>query len=170
MDDAVWDTGSELPRIWTELRYERPHPYYGLDKDSLDMAFLLVSTSGTWVPTCQPACITTCPAVDTTCPAVLTQCPATDTQCPSVLTQCPSADTRCPSVETQCPTSETKCPAVDTKCPVVRTQCPMCPNNVVSAYTLTIREAMIKTDPGQRRKTVRILEVCPVVEADCLSL
>jgi len=39
MDDAVWDYGSELPRQWKELRYPPGHPYYGLEKDSIDMAF-----------------------------------------------------------------------------------------------------------------------------------
>ena len=41
MDDAVWDAGSELPRIWKELRYPQGHPYHGLEKDSVDMAFAL---------------------------------------------------------------------------------------------------------------------------------
>jgi hypothetical protein len=41
MDDAVWDYGSELPRTWEELRYPPGHPYFGLEKDSIDMAFAL---------------------------------------------------------------------------------------------------------------------------------
>jgi hypothetical protein len=41
MDDAVWDAGSELPRIWKELRYPEGHPYHGLEKDSIDLAFAL---------------------------------------------------------------------------------------------------------------------------------
>jgi len=41
MDDAVWDVGSELPRLWKELRYPPGHPYHGLEKDSIDMAFLI---------------------------------------------------------------------------------------------------------------------------------
>ena len=41
MDDAVWDVGSELPRLWKELRYPLGHPYYGLEKDSIDMAFVI---------------------------------------------------------------------------------------------------------------------------------
>jgi CSLREA domain-containing protein len=44
MDDAVWDAGSELPRIWQELRYPAGHPYHGLEKDSIDLAFALTST------------------------------------------------------------------------------------------------------------------------------
>ncbi|MHC4575602.1 MAG: DUF7901 domain-containing protein, partial [Planctomycetota bacterium] len=38
MDDAVWDYGSELPRVWKELRYPKGHPYEG---KSIDMAFVL---------------------------------------------------------------------------------------------------------------------------------
>jgi hypothetical protein len=41
MDDAVWDVGSELPRLWKELRYPPTHPYHGLERDSIDMAFLI---------------------------------------------------------------------------------------------------------------------------------
>jgi len=41
MDDAVWDRGSELPRQWKELRYPKGHPYHGLEKDSIDMAFVI---------------------------------------------------------------------------------------------------------------------------------
>ena len=41
MDDAVWDVGSEMPRLWKELRYPQGHPYYGLEKDSIDMAFVI---------------------------------------------------------------------------------------------------------------------------------
>ncbi|KPK75207.1 MAG: hypothetical protein AMJ79_12200 [Phycisphaerae bacterium SM23_30] len=41
MDDAVFDRGSELPRIWKELRYPLGHPYYGYERDSIDMAFML---------------------------------------------------------------------------------------------------------------------------------
>ena len=44
MDDAVWDMGSELPRIWKELRYPKGHPYHGLERDSIDMAFVITST------------------------------------------------------------------------------------------------------------------------------
>jgi hypothetical protein len=38
MDDAVWDYGSELPRIWKELRYPKGHPYH---PNSIDMAFVI---------------------------------------------------------------------------------------------------------------------------------
>ena len=41
MDDAVWDRGSELPRQWKELRYPAGHPYHGLERDSIDMAFVI---------------------------------------------------------------------------------------------------------------------------------
>ncbi|MEA3325439.1 MAG: GEVED domain-containing protein, partial [Euryarchaeota archaeon] len=40
MDDAVWDRGSELPR-WNELRYPKGHPYHELERNSIDMAFML---------------------------------------------------------------------------------------------------------------------------------
>jgi len=35
-DDAVWDTGSELPRLWKELRYPDAHRY---KQQSIDLAF-----------------------------------------------------------------------------------------------------------------------------------
>ncbi|MHC4666407.1 MAG: dockerin type I repeat-containing protein, partial [Planctomycetota bacterium] len=38
MDDAVWDRGIELPRVWNELRYPPEHPYHA---NSIDMAFVL---------------------------------------------------------------------------------------------------------------------------------
>ena len=38
MDNAVWDFGSELPRIWQELRYPEMHPYH---PNSIDLAFVL---------------------------------------------------------------------------------------------------------------------------------
>jgi uncharacterized repeat protein (TIGR01451 family) len=41
MDDAVWDYGSKLPRIWEELRYPKGHPYHELERNSIDMAFAL---------------------------------------------------------------------------------------------------------------------------------
>ena len=41
MDDAVWDRGSELPRMWNELRYPKGHPYHELERNSIDMAFML---------------------------------------------------------------------------------------------------------------------------------
>jgi hypothetical protein len=40
MDDAVWDRG-KLPRTWDELRYPKGHPYYELERNSIDMAFML---------------------------------------------------------------------------------------------------------------------------------
>ncbi|HIE31699.1 MAG TPA: tandem-95 repeat protein [Methanosarcinales archaeon] len=48
MDDAVWDRGSELPRIWKELRYPPEHPYHGLERDSIDMAFMLTFEELDW--------------------------------------------------------------------------------------------------------------------------
>jgi len=40
-DDAVFDVGSELPRVWQELRYPIGHPYHGLELDSIDLAFVI---------------------------------------------------------------------------------------------------------------------------------
>ncbi|RZN35678.1 MAG: hypothetical protein EF813_08410 [Methanosarcinales archaeon] len=48
MDDAVWDYGSELPRLWKELRYPKGHPYHGLERDSIDMAFMLTFEGVDW--------------------------------------------------------------------------------------------------------------------------
>ena len=48
MDDAVWDRGSELPRNWNELRYPTGHPYHGLERDSIDMAFMLTFEELDW--------------------------------------------------------------------------------------------------------------------------
>ncbi|UCG15359.1 MAG: hypothetical protein JSV19_08665 [Phycisphaerales bacterium] len=40
MDDAVWAWGM-LPWSWNELRYPPGHPYYGLEDDSIDLAFVI---------------------------------------------------------------------------------------------------------------------------------
>ncbi|PXF57736.1 MAG: hypothetical protein C4B59_14670 [Candidatus Methanogaster sp.] len=48
MDDAVCDRGSELPRIWNELRYPKGHPYHGIKRDSIDMAFMLTFEELDW--------------------------------------------------------------------------------------------------------------------------
>ena len=158
MDDAVWDGGSELPRLWKELRYERPHPYYGLDKDSLDMAFLVVSPGSSVVQTCQPVCITTCPPVDTTCPAVLTQCPPVETQCPVASTQCPTTVTRCPAVDTQCPMQSTQCPVVETQCPSGPTYCPPVETQCPAIYTKC---------PDSQTKCPPVDTLCPPQETAC---
>ncbi len=42
-DDAVFDAGSELPRIWRELRYPPGHPYYEYELNSIDMAFVITT-------------------------------------------------------------------------------------------------------------------------------
>ena len=166
MDDAVWDTGGGLPRLWKELRYQRPHPYYGLDKDSLDMAFLLVSTPWSEYPTCQPTCITTCPPVDTTCPAVLTTCPPIQTQCPVVNTQCPSSDTKCPVVDTRCPSAPTQCPVVDTQCPSPETKCPVVDTRCPVQST---RCPMVQTQcpPAVQTYCQVVQTQCPVVGTQC---
>ena len=40
MDDAVWTT-TMPPWNWQELRYPEGHPYHGLERDSIDLAFAL---------------------------------------------------------------------------------------------------------------------------------
>ena len=42
-DAAVWDYGSELPRLWKELRYPPGHPYHGLERDAIDLSFALTT-------------------------------------------------------------------------------------------------------------------------------
>ena len=46
IDDAVFAVGSELPRIWHELRYPPEHPYYEWGDNSIDLAFVI--QSGKW--------------------------------------------------------------------------------------------------------------------------
>ncbi|MCK5108411.1 MAG: hypothetical protein KAR25_01850, partial [Methanosarcinales archaeon] len=48
MDDAVCDYGSKLPRTWKELRYPEGHPYHGIKRDSIDMAFMLTFEELDW--------------------------------------------------------------------------------------------------------------------------
>ena len=167
MDDAVWDTGGASLRSWEELRYERPHPYYGLDRDSIDMAFLLVSTASGEVPTCQPTCITTCPPVDTTCPAVSTQCPTVQTQCPAVETHCPASDTQCPATATRCPMVNTQCPAGPTYCPAVSTECPPVDTQCPSADTKC--PASDTKCPPADTKCPLMSTRCPTIDTQCPS-
>ena len=42
-DDAVFDAGTEFPRIWRELRYPPGHPYHGYEENSIDMAFVITT-------------------------------------------------------------------------------------------------------------------------------
>ncbi len=167
MDDAVWDTGGQLPRSWRELQYQQPHPYSWLGNNSIDMAFKLVCEQPSVVPTFQPVSATTCPAVQTQCPSVSTQCPAAQTRCPAVDTQCPSSSTKCPSVSTQCPTVSTRCPAVNTQCPTSDTKCPSsstkCPPVNTQCPTVSTQ-----CPAGQTHCPV-VQTQCPPVDTQCPS-
>ncbi|MFC1781048.1 GEVED domain-containing protein [Planctomycetota bacterium] len=186
MDDAVWDVGSEMPRLWKELRYPQTHPYHDIEKNSIDMAFQLtydqnepyqptsrpvsatqcpaVATKCPTVATTCPPVNTQCPVVNTKCPAVQTQCvaitmcPPVDTTCPAVSTQCPTVATECPAVATRCPTVDTRCPAVDTQCPVVETVCPVVQTRCPAVYT--------RCPPFDTQCNIEET-VCPVVETKC---
>jgi hypothetical protein len=184
MDDAVWDVGTELPRIWKELRYPKNHPYHDLERDSIDMAFCLTYTHDETMPTSMPVSPTQCPVVATKCPTVATQCPPVNTQCPVVATQCPPLQTQCvaitmcpptsttcpavytqcPVVETECPVYETSCPPTDTKCPVVETQCPVvytqCPPLETECIAITTCPPTSTTCPA-------VYTQCPEVETEC---
>jgi hypothetical protein len=158
MDDAVWDIGSELPRIWKELRYPKGHPYEGLEKDSIDMAFCLTYTQGnTDKPTIMPATPTQCPVVATQCPTVATRCPPSSTSCPVVVTKCPPLETQCMAITT-CPPTETTCPVAPTQCPVTLTECPVYETRCPPESTKCPAEA-----------TLCYVEetVCPIVETRC---
>jgi hypothetical protein len=69
---AVWDAGTEPPRVWKELRCPELHPYHQLDPNAVDLAFLLQYQCCT--PTCQtcvgPTCGPTCNGP--TCPGRVT--------------------------------------------------------------------------------------------------
>jgi len=187
MDDAVWNVGHKLPRLWQELRYPEGHRCYDHEKNSVDLAFcLMVTADGSEPPTSRPASVTQCPVVETVCPSTETQCPAMvtkcpavetkcpltttacpamATRCPSVATQCPTTVTQCPAVETQCPSAETKCPSTVTQCPVVVTQCPMTPTTCQMAQT-TCPAAETKC-PSAETKCPAILTQCPTTETRC---
>ena len=122
MDDAVWDVGSELPRLWKELRYPKKHPYYDIEKNSVDMACQLTFTQDPGLPTMRPVVLTQCAAIQTKCPTQVTRCPPVNTKCPAVATNCPPVQTQCMAITVCQGSSETIWPAVDTKCPFVETQ------------------------------------------------
>ncbi len=157
MDDAVWDVGTELPRIWHELRYPKDHPYHGLEKDSIDMAFCLTYTPDPNKPTFQPVAHTQCPVAATKCPTTATRCPPAKTACPVAATKCPPLETQCPSITT-CPPSETRCPYTPTECPAVLTECPV--------YETRCPQKETKCPAGP---TLCYIEqtVCPVADTRC---
>ena len=173
MDDAVWDVGSELPRIWKELSYPKGHPYEGLEKDSIDMAFCLTYTPGDIdqpAVTIMPVNPTQCPVVATRCPTVTTRCPPVNTQCPVVITKCPPLETQCvaitmcPPTETTCPALYTQCPPIDTECPVVETQCPPTETQCVAITMCPPTETTCPVAPTQCPIS---LTECPVTETRC---
>ena len=165
MDDAVWDVGSELPRIWKELRYPKGHPYEGLERDSIDMAFCLTYTRGNIdQPTIMPVNPTQCPVVATKCPTIATRCPIERTRCPVVATQCPPLETQCVAI-TMCPPTETSCPIAPTGCPVAITECPV--------YETRCPAELSKCPPVSTQCTISVTECppsetrCPVVPTEC---
>jgi hypothetical protein len=160
MDDAVWDTGSKLPRSWRELRYPEWHPYHETEKNSIDLAFCLWYSSGGPIPTptIQPVVETQCPVVETKCPVTETRCPAIETRCPVTETECPAVETTCPMVETACHSHLTVCPAVETRCPVTDTQCP----------TSSTRCPPVETEcPMVSTACYPLQTTCPAVETQC---
>ncbi len=185
MDDAVWDVGTELPRIWKELRYPKNHPYHDLERDSIDMAFCLTYThDDESMPTSMPISATQCPVVATRCPTVATRCPAVNTQCPVVATQCPPlqtqcvaitmcppTETSCPAVYTQCPVVETECPVYETLCPPAETQCPVietqCPPIETECPPLETKCVAITTCPPTETTCPAVYTQCPIVETEC---
>jgi hypothetical protein len=163
MDDAVWDSGSELSRMWHELRYPKKHPYHDIERNSIDMAFQLTYSHEITVPTINPVNSTQCPVVQTRCPRSPTQCPPINTRCPAVQSHCVaitvcggSSETVCPALSTECPINDTECPASETKCPPVDTECPP-------------EETSCPPDPTQCQPTVLpvVGTRCPVVDTRC---
>ncbi|MBN2182611.1 MAG: hypothetical protein JW715_11925 [Sedimentisphaerales bacterium] len=175
MDDAVWDVGSELPRIWKELRYPKTHPYYGLEKDidSIDMAFCLTYTHDSSMPTSMPASETSCPVVATQCPTVLTRCPSEKTKCPVIATRCPEIETQCAAI-TMCPPVKTTCPAANTLCPVVDTECPAtdteCPVEQTFCPVYETRCPVVETQCPPQDTQCPLITMCPPTETTCPAL
>ena len=170
MDDAVWDVGSELPRIWKELRYPNGHPYYSEDSNSIDMAFCLTYTEIAGQPTIMPVNPTQCPVVATRCPTVATRCPPVNTQCPVVSTQCPAIQTQCVAI-TMCPPIETTCPVAPTQCPISLTECPVyetrCPPTETECVAITMCPPTDTTCPVAPTQCPISLTRCPVTETRC---
>lgn len=158
MDDAVWDVGSELPRLWKELRYPKKHPYYDIEKNSIDMAFQLTFTQDPGLPTMRPVVLTQCSAIQTKCPTQVTVCPPVNTKCPAVATNCPPVQTQCMAITVCQGSSETICPAVLTQCPVVETKCPFVETQ---CYAITVCQGSSETI------CPAVYTHCPVVETRC---
>ncbi|MBN1972272.1 MAG: hypothetical protein JW787_01435 [Sedimentisphaerales bacterium] len=158
MDDAVWDVGSELPRLWKELRYPKKHPYHDIERNSVDMAFQLTYTQDQGIPTMRPVSLTQCPAIQTKCPAAATACPPVNTRCPAAATKCPPVQTQCMAITVCQGSSETICPAVLTQCPVIETQCPAA---VTQCVAITVCQGSSETI------CPAVLTQCPVVETEC---
>ena len=170
MDDAVWDSGSELPRMWRELRYPKKHPYHDIERNSIDMAFQLTYSHEITVPTIHPVNATQCPVVQTKCPTEDTQCPPINTQCPVQKTQCVaitvcngSSETVCPALSTECPVIDTECPASETSCPPVETECP--PEETYCPPDPTLCQPTILPEVSTRCPVVDTK--CPVIETEC---
>ena len=180
MDDAVWEISPTSPVVWDELRYPHGHPYFDSERNSIDLAFCLMFSTGTPPPTILPGTATACPAVETKCPVIETRCPPLETKCPAEDTKCPPVQTRCPPLATRCPESatkcpesatkcpptETKCPAEDTKCPVEATKCP--PTSVTKCPITETRCPPIETKcPVEDTKCPAEQTRCPVEPTKC---
>ncbi len=166
MDDAVWDMAAEKPSAWKELRYPKSHPYYALEKNSIDLSFALTYTAEVIEnPTTRPGSVTQCPVVETRCPAVETRCPAVKTQCPMYATRCPTTRTKCPPVSTLCPMVATRCPTVKTKCPTAATRCP--PSKTKCPVVATRCPASLTKCPATPTKCAVGQTLCPAVATKC---
>ncbi len=166
MDDAVWDMAAQKPDLWKELRYPKSHPYYALEKNSIDLSFALTYTEEVIEhPTTRPGSVTQCPVVETQCPAVETRCPAVKTQCPTYSTRCPTTRTKCPSVSTRCPLVATRCPTVKTKCPTTATRCP--PSRTKCPAVATRCPAALTKCPPTPTKCLIGYTQCPAVATKC---
>jgi hypothetical protein len=181
MDDAVIDEGTELPRIWKELRYPVGHPYNGQENDSIDMAFCLTYTHTESMPTSRPVSATQCPIAATQCPTVATLCPPVNTQCPVVRTQCPAVQTQCVAV-TMCPPVDTTCPVVPTQCPVAVTECPVyetrCPRTDTACPAVSTQCPIVETEcpvtetkcPEEDTRCPEVYTQCPALETACVAI
>jgi hypothetical protein len=168
MDDAVWDAGSELPRLWNELRYPKKHPYFDVERNSIDMAFQLTFMHDQGLPTMRPVSLTQCPAVQTKCPTTATQCPPVNTRCPTAATKCPPVQTQCAAITVCGGSSATICPAVYTQCPVKETQCPATVTNCVA---ITVCGGSSETIcPAVQTQCPVVETSCPFVETQCYAI
>jgi hypothetical protein len=174
MDDAVWEVFfGLLPHVWKELRYPETHPYYSLERNSIDMAFCLTYTDeAPEQPTSRPGSITRCPVVETRCPSLSTKCPPLKTRCPVLSTRCPVQETRCPPLSTRCPPIETECRTLPTVCPPLETRCRNVPTVCPPVETEcpppeTQCGLMITTCPPTDTTCPALMTQCPVYETRC---